>query len=169
MKRCIVTALAILLAVPIAGLAQSGPWGHRGSGMHGRQHKSGEGIVRLLRMGDRIDLTDKQRDDLKKMQTDFQLERIDHKAETEKAKVRLHSMMRDEAPEAEVSSAIDRVYDLKAEMQKMQYMHRMKIKELLSDEQRTKLKELRQSQGARGKEMGMRGKQGRRGFRRFGR
>jgi Spy/CpxP family protein refolding chaperone len=120
--------------------------------------RRGGGIRHLLMMADKIGLTDEQRDQLKSMQTEFQLDRIDRKAELQKATLKLRNLKRDpDASEGDVMGAIDEVSRLKAEMQKAGYKHHKLVKSVLTDEQTEKLKELRKAHGGMG--MGM-GKQG---------
>jgi len=154
MRKLLATGLVLVLVMPALVAAQPGP---HGSGMGCPWHQSmckkgagpghhgdGLGVGMLLKMGDEINLTDKQRENLEKMQVEFQMQRIDHKAEVEKAELRLRTLMHDEdAAEGEVLRGIDEVTRLKAEMQKKRYMHRKQIRQLLTDEQFDKLKELR--------------------------
>jgi len=189
MRKGIITLIALALLMPVTLMAQGGPpdkpfypqgqgpgqymmgqghRGHHGGGFGpmadrpGMGHHGG-GIGLLLMVGDKIDLTDQQRDRLKEMQTEFQMSQIDRKAELEKAQVRLRTLRYDQdAAEGDVFRAIDEMSRLRADMQKMRYQHRQQIKAVLTDEQVEKLKELRQ---ARRDGMGQQGQRpmGRRG------
>ncbi len=190
MKKMILTVMALALLAPLTLMAQDtspdrtfcpqgkgygnamkqGHHGLRGGDCgptdgRGGKGRRGGGIGRLLMMGDKIDLTDAQRDQLKTMQTEFQLEQIDRKAEMQKANLKLRTLKRDpDAAEGDVMRAIDATSGLKADMQKIQYKHRKQIQAVLTDEQIGKLKELRKTHG-QGMGMGKKGhgQMGRRG------
>lgn len=118
--------------------------GQRGSqGFNGRHGNFGQRMFPLLRHAEMLDLTDKQIDKIKEMKYQFNLERIDQKAAIEKAQLKLNKMKRDEVSESKVFAAIDGASELRAEMKKMQYKHHAEIKNLLTDEQKEKMKELR--------------------------
>jgi len=195
MRKGIITLIALALMAPVTLMAQGGPpdkpfhpqgygpgqymmgQGYRGlhgcdfgpmAGWRGMGQQVG-GISRILMIGDMIDLTDDQRDRLKAMQTEFQMNQIDRKAELQKAQVRLRNLQRDpDATEGDVFRAIDEVSRLKAEMQKTRYQHQLQIKSVLTDEQFDKLEELRQT---RREGMGQQGRRpmGRRGHGGWGR
>jgi len=154
MKKVIVSLVALMLLAGVVS-AQQGPMGkgdcdfqHRGMGQrHGGHGDFGEGFHGfgpMMAMADKLDLTDAQKDKLEKMRTAFQKERIDKKAEIDKAKIDLRVLRRDDnANENEVMSAIDKVSYLRAELQKMAYRHRKEVQGVLTEEQIDKLKELR--------------------------
>ena len=157
MKKLLTLTLILALAATTVVMAQPAPRGggncdgpgfgpqggkHHGMGMHKRD---GAGLRMILAHGDEIGLTDQQREQLEKMQFDFQTQRVDQKASLEKAEIKLRTLMRDEADEAQVMAAIDNVSKLKADMQKMRYKHRMEAKSVLTEDQATKLKELRKN------------------------
>lgn len=191
MRKAIIILMALALMAPVTLMAQGGSpdnaffpqgqgpghrmmgQGHRGA--HGggfglmadrpgmRHH--GDGIGLLLMVGDKIDLTDQQRDRLKEMQTEFQMGQIDRRAELQKAQMRLRNLKRDtDAAEGDVFRAIDEVSRLKVDMQKTRYQHQQQVKSVLTDEQIDKLEELRQT---RREGMGQQGRRpmGRRGDR----
>ncbi|RKX23040.1 MAG: hypothetical protein DRP35_00395 [Candidatus Zixiibacteriota bacterium] len=118
--------------------------GRRFNGRHGNfgDGHFGQGMFSLLRHAEMLELTDKQVEKIKEMKYQFNLERIDKKAAIEKTQLKLGKMMRDEVSESKVFAAIDEISDLKAEMRKMQYKHHADIKNLLTDEQKEKIKEL---------------------------
>jgi Spy/CpxP family protein refolding chaperone len=94
-------------------------------------------------MGDELDLTDEQRDQLENMATDFQMEQIDRRAELKKVQIQLRKLVRDEkASEREVFRLIDEAARLKADMHKARYTHHHQVRTILDDEQVDKLKEL---------------------------
>ena len=119
-------------------------FGQRFKGRHGNfgDGRFGQGMFSLLRHAEMLELTDKQIEKIKEMKYNFNLERIDREAEIEKAQLKLNKMMRDEASESTIFAAIDENSSLRAEMRKMQYKHHEDIKNLLTDEQKEKIKEL---------------------------
>jgi Spy/CpxP family protein refolding chaperone len=150
MKKALLISFAALLMLAPAAFADHG----RGCGPgHGPGHGDGPGmgmmgmrtpgIQMILRHADDINLTDEQKTKLEAMRAEFQIERIDQKAELEKAQVRSHTLMMDDAPEAEVLRAIDEVTRLQGEMKKMMYSHHQAVKAVLTDAQIDQLKELR--------------------------
>jgi Spy/CpxP family protein refolding chaperone len=167
MKKTLITLIALALMLPVAVSAQGGPRDGSGPfcgdnprmmggpqcGMHGGgQHMMGggpggmmghPGMGMMMKFADELGLNDQQRAQIKKMTTDFQMERIDLEANLEKAQVQLRSARRDDASQADFDKAVDRVSGLRADMQKMHYRHRTAMKNVLTAEQQAKLKELR--------------------------
>ncbi len=117
-----------------------------GEGMRPGMRGGTPGIKMLLKMGDEIDLTDSQREQLEQMVVRFGTERVDTEAAVEKAQIRLRALLMDEdAIESEVMAAIDRVAQEKAQLQKMRYRHHQQVSDLLTQQQRDKLRELHQT------------------------
>jgi len=167
MKRTLIILTAALMALPLGLMAQGGPAcdgsgpGPMGMGQgmgpgagqgmracapgHGKVGRfDGRAIQGLLRNAEEIGLTEAQQNDLKKMAETFQLDRIDREAELDKAEVKLRGLMADDAAgESQVMAQIDQVSKLKADLQKMRYQHRTQVQNLLTEEQKTKLEELR--------------------------
>lgn len=156
MKKALIISIATLLMLAPVTFADPGS-GHgmgRGRG-HGNGHSMGmgmmgmgmgmrtPGIEMILRHADDINLTDEQKTKLESMRAEMQIERIDQKAELDKARVRSHTLMKGDAPEAEVLRAIDEVTRLEGEMKKMMYSHHQAVKAVLTDTQVDQLKELR--------------------------
>lgn len=133
-----------------------GPRGGKNFGMRGEGRHEVPGVQRILRFADELELTDEQIDKLETMHTEFAMERIDLEAKIEKAQLTLHALMRDDdAREADVLTAIDKVSALKADKQKMHYQHYKAAKEVLTTEQLDKIKELRKDRpGRRGDGIG---------------
>lgn len=164
MRRLLTLTLILTLATAMVVAAQPAPQGRGGCdgpqfGPQGKHHgmrmggRHGEaGIRGILAMGDKINLTDQQRDKLEKMMTTFQTRRVDQKAALEKARINLKALMRDEAGQSEINAAIDKVAALKADMQKSRYAHRMEVQSVLTEEQKGQLKKFRQE--CRGQKMG---------------
>ena len=133
-----------------------------GRGPHNGRHGNfgdghfGQGMFSLLRHAEMLELTDKQIEKIKEMKYNFNMERIDREAEIEKAQLKLNKMMRDEASESTIFAAIDENSSLRAEMRKMQYKHHEDVKNLLTDEQKEKIKELHKGSFVKkGKNIGM--------------
>jgi Spy/CpxP family protein refolding chaperone len=111
-----------------------------GHGMRGHAGMGGG----LLMWADKLELTDQQQEQLKKMQYTFQMEQIDREADMKKAGATLRMLMHDDgAAESEVLKAIDNVSDLRADLKKKQYLHRKQMMGILTPEQIEKIKELR--------------------------
>lgn len=168
MKR---TTLVVLMALLIpASLVIAQPWGGRGSGdcdgprmmsrgfgMHdgmrsgkwmGRGMGAGfdgaPGAMMLIRNAEKIGLTADQKAKIEDMSTRFQTERIDKKAELEKARVQLRALMAKDKPvQADVLAGIDKVTKLQGDLKKMQYTHHVSVRDLLTTEQQEKIKSLR--------------------------
>lgn len=115
--------------------------GHpRGHGMRGHEGMGGG----LLMWADKLELTDKQQQQLRELQHTFQMEQIDREAGMKKAGATLRMLMHDDdAAEGDVLKAIDNVTDLRAEMKKQQYLHRKQMMAVLTPAQIEKIKELR--------------------------
>ncbi len=161
------TALVALIALPVVGIADHGGFGkQRGHdrGMHQKRGaKSGAGIERLIRNAESIGLSEQQVEQLRSLQVDHRVEAIDRRAELAKAKVQLRSLMRDdESVRDDVMSAIDRVTELHGNLAKMGYDHRISVREVLTDEQRETIRDLKEERmqerrGERGERMSPRG------------
>ncbi len=106
----------------------------------------GMGMKGILAFADEIELTGDQKDQLEALHLRFQKERIDKQAELKKAHVDLGALKRDDdAAESAVLSQIDVVGDLRTDMHKMKYSHRNEMKSVLTEDQISKLKELRKA------------------------
>jgi len=148
MKRALIILTAGLLL--IAAMASANP-GHRGGGMdkpgYGmRHHQDGmnRGAGVILRVADEIGLSDAQKAKITSMMKEFGMDRIDMKAELDKAQLELKHMRLNEASEADVLAQMDKVGELRTELRKAGYSHRQAVKNVLTDEQLDKLDELRQ-------------------------
>jgi Spy/CpxP family protein refolding chaperone len=164
MKGFMTLLAATVLAVSSTVSAQPGWQARRGSDQPGRHQADKPGFGRgmgmghglpgpgmLLQVADEISLTEAQKEKLEQMMVDFSLEKVDLRAELEKAQIKLQALMRDDkARETEVNAAIDDATRLKGELQKMRYRHHKEIRSLLTDKQIDRLKELRkEKQGKR--------------------
>lgn len=159
MKKLLILTLILSLAFGATAFAQMemkkpgdcdgskmGPHGkHPRMDKHHGMRGDGCGIKGILAHGDDINLTDQQREQLKEMNVEFKTQQIDQKAELEKARVQLKALMRDDADQGDVNSAIDKVAALKAEMQKTKYANKQKVKAVLTEEQVDKLKAMKKT------------------------
>ncbi len=161
MKRITILIALAMLLLPLVLVAQQGKndcamGGGQMAGMHAGKGMMGRGMGMsmrgmgncggpggLMQLADQLQLTDQQRDKLKAMMTDHQVQNIDRRAALQKAEIKLTSSMRDQAPTAEVNRAIDEVSRLRAELQKANYAHRSAMKGVLTADQVKKFDELR--------------------------
>lgn len=154
MKKVILITLMLVAAMSLTSYAQpgscDGPRGGQGMGQRGGhgmghgQQRNGMGLDRLLRLADRLELTEAQQERLEKLRYDFKMEMVDTRADLQKAKIELKTLMhKDDASTSAVNSAIDDVAGKGAAMSKLRFAHRSEAKSLLTAEQQAKLKELR--------------------------
>lgn len=174
MKKLIPITFAFILAMSVSGFAQRGECGMhsgKGAGMgahgdRGMMRGQGMGMDRLEGLADKLDLTKAQQEKLKQLRVDFKLETVDTKADLQKAKIALKALMHDDnASAASVNSAIDEVARKQAAMTKLKFQRRQSTKDVLTEEQQGKLKELRKERGQGGKDGAGDHKFGRRGER----
>ena len=117
----------------------SGP-DQRKSGRRGSAKQVG-GIGMLLHHVDDFGLNDSQVDQLKKMQLDFELEKVDLQAALQKAKIRWRALVRDvDADETAVMMAIDNVSKAEGDLRKMRYNHLKSARNVLEPAQRNNLR-----------------------------
>jgi Spy/CpxP family protein refolding chaperone len=150
MKRTLILGLAALLLLPVMSIA--GPHrgdcdgkGHGGNrGPEGKMGMGRPGVQKLLHLAEEIELTEKQRTELKGMLIEFQVEKIDLEGEVKKAHVQLKALMiEDDAGDNAVLRAIDEVSRMEAELKKMRYLHHKAAQAVLTETQIDKLKSLR--------------------------
>ena len=128
--------------------------GQQGRGMHGKQ---GGGIHMLLGMADEIGLSEDQVGRLKTMAVEFRKSMIDDRAELQKTQVDFHAMQMDDDKSGDVLKLMDDIGRMKTELRKTQYLHRQQIEGVLTDDQRTKLEELRKERRSDRQGRGMKG------------
>ncbi|PWB73788.1 hypothetical protein C3F09_04815 [candidate division GN15 bacterium] len=170
MKKTIVLLATLVLGLALTAAAQPGTCGnmgrHDGAGMNCNAMCGGQGMMRgdgpgmmggrggrmgdgpgiqgILAMADKLELTDAQKTKLKQMNETFQVERIDQRANLQKAELKLRSLMRDDNPSVtEVNRAIDQVATLRADMAKMRFRHRTDMRSVLTEKQQQMLKDTR--------------------------
>lgn len=89
-------------------------------------------------------LTVKQKSELKSLRYEFKKSQIDRQADVKKANLELKYLKRDEAGSKEaVLGAIDDLAQAKAELEKLQYLHRQSIRSVFTEKQLIELKELK--------------------------
>lgn len=150
MKRLLIFLTAILVLTAAFASAQNGHRGQRGDGSawHKGGHDGGmnqdgmPGAGRMLLMAEEIGLDENQKTKISGMMEEFGLNRIELKAELEKAQLELKHMRLNEASDAEILTQMDKVGELKTDMRKMSYTHHQAVKDVLTDQQIEKLKEL---------------------------
>jgi Spy/CpxP family protein refolding chaperone len=160
MKRIITLGSLVVLLAAVPAMAfhghrapqPAGPGGGMGPGMDGDHI----GPRILLHHADEIGLEDAQKKEIMAMMEKFGTARIDKEAELEKAQIRLRHLHMNEASDDEILGVMDTVGRLKLEIKKMAFKHRRAVLAKLTDEQKDKIKELRQDmmkkrhQGCRG-------------------
>jgi len=150
MKRLLVFLTAILILTAAFASAQHGHRGQRGDGpaWHKGGHGGGmsqdgmPGVGRLLLMAEEIGLDEAQKTKISGMMEEFGLNRIELKAELEKAQLELKHLRLNEASDAEILTQMDKVGELKTEMRKLRFTQHQAVKDVLTDQQIQKLKEL---------------------------
>jgi len=144
MKRKLFVGLLIaLFSVSVAMAGHHGPRGQKGfCGEGGPGMGDRPGMI--LHLADKLELSDSQIADIKNMMEKNGLDRIQRKAELEKAQLKLRHLKMNDAADGEILSAIERAGKLKTEMRKTRFQHQSKMKSILTDKQTEKLKELRQ-------------------------
>lgn len=116
----------------------------RGKGMGMRGH-GGPGI---MAMAEELSLTDVQKDKIKKLALEHKLAAVDSHAAVKKAEITLKALMHDEdSDQGKVFAAIDKLSALRADVKKAKYSHHQKVKSILTDEQRDKLKQSKHGSG----------------------
>jgi hypothetical protein len=99
------------------------------------------GVGMLLRNAEDHNLTTEQEERLHKMQTNFELEKVDLLAALRKAKIVLRALARDQdCAEQDVMSAIDKVAACEADLRKMRYRHLKAAHSVLDEDQMRNLK-----------------------------
>ena len=131
----------------------------RGAQMHGmgRGRRGGRGRTRggagnLLRLADKLGLSEGQRSELSEILTSHRKDTIRVKAEIEIAKVDLQKLTRQEDPNLDaVEAQIRNIADLEAGIKFSQIKVRVETKNVLTEEQKTALKKMREDQQAKRK------------------
>ena len=117
----------------------------------------------LIRLADKLDLSEEQKAELKDLATSHRKDMIKMKADREIAEVELQESVRQEEPDLDViEDQIRSIANLEAQMKFSQIKARIDAKSVLTEEQQEKLKELLKNRPA-GKMGGRRGRPGKPG------
>jgi len=154
MRNLVIMLISVSFAVclyPSLGQAQHhGPGlskqvGHLKKSDQKQQFRNQHNFMQLLKSlkGD-LALTAEQKSELKKLRYEFKKSQIDRQADVKKANLELKYLKRDEAGSKEaVLGAIDDLAQAKAELEKLQYLHRQSIRSVFTEKQLIELKELK--------------------------
>jgi Spy/CpxP family protein refolding chaperone len=128
MKRRIIliTVLTIFVLSLSTVYAQS-----HGKGM-GRAHGMGMGI---MADEDFPELTNEQRDQMADLKIAHQKAMIPVRADLKMLRIEMKELMRDEASQSKMNRKIEEIGALKTEIKKMQLDHRLKMKDVFTDDQ----------------------------------
>ncbi len=157
---------AIAFAVPGQGGPRRGGPGEPGS--RGGQHDRGShGMGRMLanpKVAEALGLSEEQTEELKKMHFKTRSREIDLQADVEKAKLKVHELMRqDEPAEDEVMSALDDAGAAQLALHKAKVKHMLKVRSLLGADKMKKIKEMARKHQGRRSPNGRHGEAGRGG------
>jgi Spy/CpxP family protein refolding chaperone len=97
-----------------------------------------------------LDLTSDQKDRLHQLKYDWKLEKTDLSAQKKKQKIRLHRLKQQDAVNRDqLSQRLNALYDAKAAYKKALYGFKLDVKNVLTDQQRTSLKKMKQKHRGR--------------------
>ena len=91
-----------------------------------------------MMMGKVLDLTPEQQNKIQKMKLEHQKVMIPVKAELQKQKLELKTLMMNPTERKKIDAKIDEIGKIHAEIQKKCVSHRLAVRNLLTDEQKTK-------------------------------
>jgi len=129
------------------GMGMMCPMGGRMMRMMGK----GAGAEEVLLLADKLGLSPEQRKQLSDLKLQQQLKTIELKAEVEKAEARLEALLAAEEIDLDAArKAVQEVADAGAELQFARIEGTVKAKQVLTPEQREKLRGLKQMHGGRG-------------------
>ncbi|MFC1712449.1 Spy/CpxP family protein refolding chaperone [Candidatus Poribacteria bacterium] len=136
-----------------------GPGGRQGGTMRGMRRGPGGGRGRatgrmgnLLHLADKLDLSEGQRNELSEILTSHRKDTIRQKAEIELAKVDLQKLTRQEDPNLDaVETQIREIANLEAGIKFSQIKIKVDTRNVLTEEQKTALKKIREDQQAKRK------------------
>ena len=141
----------------LLGMRGRGPGRMMGRGAQmrgmGRGQRGGRpGMPGLLQLADKLELSESQREELSEIFTSHRKNNIRRKAEIELARVDLQKLTRQEEPNLdEVEVQLKKIADLQVEAKLSQIKVRVDSRNVLTEEQKTALKKLRQDQQAKRK------------------
>ncbi len=139
-------ALLLPMMLSAQGINRDNFDGQRGGMRHGNFEGYNEMSYSCL------DLTDKQEEQIQDLRTDFKKSQIVKNADLKLAQIELQELMRDDIEGSKLDSAIDKVNKFKNELFESRIKNRVKIKKLLTDEQKDQLTKMHpgKKQGRRG-------------------
>lgn len=114
-----------------------GRGGGFGKGMS-RGHGAGFGPM----MAEQLELTDAQKEQLADMRAAHQKEMIRQRAEMKIARLELQELFRSDADRGQITSKVEQIGKLEIELDKARVAHRLDMRDILTPEQRDKLKDL---------------------------
>lgn len=146
MKKKLVIAVALVV---ILTLAQAASFAYEGGSKKskGRYGKSGNKVVTkahmILKNEDELGLSDKQTTKIKKLMLKSKKDEIMQTAEIETIALDIKSKMREDTVDTKaINTLIDKKYELKKEKAKSSVAAYAELKNILTKEQKKKLKEL---------------------------
>nr|MBN2278362.1 hypothetical protein [candidate division Zixibacteria bacterium] len=158
MKRTLIFLAAAVLMLTSAAFAQPGGRGPMAPGQGQGQGygmkdgmRGGMGMMNdgfggpgmLLRVADEIGLDDQQKTQIDKLAQENGLARIEKQAELEKAELKMRHLRVNNGSDTEILALMDKIGQLKTDLQKMRYQHHQAVKMVLTEAQLEKLKEMR--------------------------
>jgi Spy/CpxP family protein refolding chaperone len=112
-----------LIAMTVIVMAQPGPE----RDLEGSREK----------FSDKLNLTEKQEDQIAALRSDFQLKMIDLNADLQKLELKLKAKVHTDDPDRNaIHKAVDKISEKEGEIQKLRLDHRLEVRSLLTDEQR---------------------------------
>jgi Spy/CpxP family protein refolding chaperone len=109
----------------------------RGQG-YGRGPGNGEGPRHLNRLDEYLNLSDEQKNDVEKLQLDFQKATLSMRNKIREKNAQLNTMVTEGADKKEIDKVIDEIGDLRTGIHKSMIDTHLKIRDLLNDEQKVK-------------------------------
>ena len=88
------------------------------------------------------EFTKEQRDQMADLRVEHQKAMIPIRADLRLLQVELREMVRNEAPRSSINAKLDQIGDLKTQLSKMRMEHRLKMRDILTDEQKDYLEEI---------------------------
>jgi len=154
---------ALVLALPVGlALAQPGVDTPNRRGGRGVQERDRNGD-RSMRMFDRLDLSDRQKEQIKKIRDSGQAARLEARKDLLRLQNRLHGEMLEDTPnKSQILSLADQIDEVHSKLHKQHLEQWLDIRAVLTAEQRDKLMLMQGPMGPHGRH-GRMGPQGQRG------
>ena len=134
MKRALLIATVSLFGIAVLEASAHGPGGY---GRHGKQRLA------------ELNLSQSQKDRIAKVRESHQKDMIQSRADLQLAKLEFRKLMRDDTPDKRALNAqIDRMTSIRAEMIKSRVERRLEVRDILTPDQRSKLREGHGKRGA---------------------